>query len=100
MKLCKDCFYCDKYDYEGKMRDPTFWTCTKLSYFDLVDGRMKDINCGVERTHPFGQCGQEGKCFVDRKEREAEIKMDEPRERERGIPADRQVWEEDHESTD
>ena len=76
------------------------WTCSQVSNVNPVDGSFHKTMCSLERNSLCGKCGPEGKLFVSRKEREAEINMDEPRERERGIPADRQVWEEDHESTD
>jgi hypothetical protein len=82
MKLCTNCFYCDKTE-KCELLDPHSWRCTQLINDDPLTGDKYFSLCHTERSRlnsDFVPCGIEGKLFVDRKEREREINADQFRE--------------------
>lgn len=76
MKLCKDCFYCQKYDLSGDIKPSIDWRCSQVLNVNPVDGSKTFALCSVERDKMAGLCGYEGKLYANRKEREREINYD------------------------
>ena len=98
MNLCKDCFYVD---ITGDFS--SLWKCQKIYYSNPVSGEIISSRCEVERSSLSSSCGPEGKLFVNKKEREDEINIGEPRsgnEPNTAIPADRCQWEVDYDAAD
>jgi hypothetical protein len=79
MKACKNCFSSIKYDSNGDLLDSYQWRCSQIWNNDAVTGEPYFQLCHVERVRldaEFVPCGNLGKLFVDRKEREREINAD------------------------
>lgn len=75
MKLCKDCWHMLKHSDAGLTLEPMYWKCGNEPIQDYVTGAVKYMFCDTARSLT-GKCGSQGNFFLDRKERDLEIKRE------------------------
>lgn len=74
MNYCKDCWFCDKNNFSGSQNISEYWKCTKETFTNLVNGLVGMDYCAAARS--TGKCGPDGMLFMDRKERDLDIKRE------------------------